>query len=105
MRIQKRRDDPEEWRIAVVLEGYESVFKSVGWSEGDNFLASCSRDNSILVWEETGDDFETATAMSEHDEDVKCVAWHPKKNFKPARPMAMMSGYGGRMMIGAVWKY
>lgn len=73
-------DDPEEWRFALVLDGHESEVKSVAWSAGGNFIASCSRDKSIWVWEEVGDDdFETVAVMSEHDGDVKCVAWHPEE--------------------------
>lgn len=76
----EEEDGPEDWRFAIVLEGHESEVKSVGWSAGGNFLASCSRDKSIWIWEEIGDDdFETVAVMSEHDGDVKCVAWHPEE--------------------------
>lgn len=73
-------EDDEEWRFAVVLDGHESEVKSVAWSTGGNFLATCSRDKSVWIWEEMEDDnFETIAVLQEHEGDVKCVAWHPEE--------------------------
>lgn len=72
-------DDGEEWRFAVVLNGHESEVKSVAWSIGGNFLATCSRDKSVWIWEEVEDDFETIAVLQEHEGDVKCVSWHPEE--------------------------
>lgn len=76
----EEEEEEDEWRFAIVLDGHESEVKSVAWSTGGNFLATCSRDKSLWIWEEIGDDdYETIAVLQEHEGDVKCVAWHPEE--------------------------
>lgn len=69
----------EDWDFVVVLEGHDSEIKTVAYSPSGQWLASCSRDKSIWIWEEIGaagdDEFETVAVLQEHEGDVKCVAW------------------------------
>ena len=78
--LNDNAEEDEEWRFALVLDGHDSEVKSVAWSTGGNFLATCSRDKSVWIWEEVGeDDFETVAVLQEHQGDVKCVVWHPEE--------------------------
>ena len=69
----------DEWEFAIVLEGHDSEVKNVAYSPSGQYLASCSRDKSIWIWEEIGeegeDDFETIAVLQDHTADVKFVTW------------------------------
>ncbi|KAH8821245.1 putative cytosolic iron-sulfur protein assembly protein 1 [Xylogone sp. PMI_703] len=69
----------EDWEFAIVLEGHDSEVKTVSYSPSSQWLASCSRDKSIWIWEEIGeegdDEFETVAVLQEHSADVKYVCW------------------------------
>ncbi|PMD44032.1 WD40 repeat-like protein, partial [Hyaloscypha variabilis F] len=72
-------DNDDDWEFAIVLEGHDSEVKNVAYSPSGQWLASCSRDKSIWIWEEIGDEgddeFETVAVLQEHTADVKCVSW------------------------------
>ncbi|GAP92202.1 putative WD repeat protein [Rosellinia necatrix] len=75
----------KDWELIVVLDGHDSEIKSVAFSPSGQFLATCSRDKSVWVWEDVGsseadDEWETVAVLNEHDGDVKAVAWCPDTN-------------------------
>ncbi|OAK95998.1 putative cytosolic iron-sulfur protein assembly protein 1 [Phaeosphaeriaceae sp. SRC1lsM3a] len=75
------RDEDDDYQFSCILDGHESEIKSLSWSPTGQYLATCSRDKSVWIWEELEDDnFETVAVLQEHDGDVKCVAWHPEED-------------------------
>lgn len=75
--------DDKDWEFTLVLEGHDSEIKSVAFSPGGQYLATCSRDKSVWIWEDVGateadDEWETVAVLTEHEGDVKAVAWCPE---------------------------
>ncbi|KAF2707041.1 putative cytosolic iron-sulfur protein assembly protein 1 [Pleomassaria siparia CBS 279.74] len=78
---EDEEEDDDDYQFSCILDGHESEIKSLSWSPSGQFLATCSRDKSVWIWEELEDDnFETIAVLQEHDGDVKCVAWHPEED-------------------------
>lgn len=74
-------DEADDYQFSCILDGHESEIKCLSWSPSGQYLATCSRDKSVWIWEELEDDnFETVAVLQEHDGDVKCVAWHPEED-------------------------
>ncbi|RWS28476.1 Protein HIRA-like protein [Leptotrombidium deliense] len=45
--------NPEHWRCAFTLRGHSGDILDISWSPNDNWLASCSIDNSVIIWNAT----------------------------------------------------
>ncbi|KAF4970236.1 hypothetical protein FZEAL_10093 [Fusarium zealandicum] len=72
----------KDWEFTLVLEGHDSEIKSCAFNSSGTYLATCSRDKSVWIWEDIGtseddDEWETIAVLNEHEGDVKAVAWCP----------------------------
>lgn len=66
----------EQWRCITTLNGHNGDILDLGWCSNDRYLASCSVDNMIIVWDATN--FPQVVAkITEHTGLVKGVAWDP----------------------------
>ncbi|KAI2611395.1 WD40 repeat-like protein [Hypoxylon fragiforme] len=86
--------DKKDWELIIILDGHENEIKSVAFSPSGQYLATCSRDKTVWIWEDVGeaeeDDWETIAVLNEHEADVKAVAWCPQ----PTEPTSRAGNRG-----------
>lgn len=67
-----------EYRCITILEGHENEVKAVCFHPEHNYLASCSRDKSVWIWDFDEElEFECLETLMGHEEDVKMVKFVP----------------------------
>lgn len=75
-------DGDQDWEFTLVLEGHDSEIKGVSFAPSGAYLATCSRDQTVWIWEDVGategdDEWETVAVLNEHNGDMKGIAWCP----------------------------
>ncbi|XP_013116021.1 protein HIRA homolog [Stomoxys calcitrans] len=71
--IQK---NPESWKCVFTLRGHAGDVLDLAWSPQDRWLASCSVDNTIIIWDVQNFPV-IITTLRGHTGLVKGVAWDP----------------------------
>jgi protein HIRA/HIR1 len=70
----------ENWRCCSTLRGHAGDVLDLAWSPQDRWLASCSVDNNIIIWD--AQSFPTIVAtLKGHSGLVKGVSWDPVGKF------------------------
>lgn len=65
----------ENWKHVMTLRGHSNNVTDLAWSRDDTYLATCSLDNTIIIWNpKTG---QQVTTLQAHESYVKGVAWDP----------------------------
>lgn len=65
----------ENWKTVMSLRGHSAGIPDLSWSPDDSLLASCSLDNTVLIWDTTTGQLKHT--LNQHTSFVKGVAWDP----------------------------
>ena len=65
----KGKQESENWKCIHRLQGHEADVIDLAWNRSDKYLATCSLDNSIIIW-------------NSKDKFSKCQVLKGRKRFK-----------------------
>jgi WD40 repeat protein len=77
-RLVLTRGTGEQYVKEAVLEGgHTRTVRGVAWSPSGQYLASCSFDATVCLWDRPGPagEWEMAATLEGHENEVKSVAW------------------------------
>lgn len=78
---EAREDGALAFECAGVVTGHENEVKSAAFSPSGEFLATCSRDKSVWIYEADNKfEYECVALLQSHAHDVKMVRWHPSQD-------------------------
>lgn len=70
----------EHWRCTTTLNGHNGDILDLAWCPHDQYLASCSVDNMIIIWD--ANNFpQVITKITKHTGLVKGVSWDPTSKY------------------------
>ena len=67
---------PEQWGCVHMLRGHNGDVLGVAWSHDQQYLASCSVDNTVIIWN-ARDLPQRVALITGHQGLVKGLAWDP----------------------------
>ncbi|XP_017051908.1 protein HIRA homolog [Drosophila ficusphila] len=70
----------ESWKCFYTLRGHDGDVLDLAWSPNDVYLASCSIDNTVIIWDAQAFPHAVAT-LKGHTGLVKGVSWDPVGRF------------------------
>lgn len=69
------KNQNQVWKPEFQLTGHVSDVQGIAWSKDDEYLASCSLDGTIIIWD--GQTFEQVKKIDRQEGSVNGIVWDP----------------------------
>ncbi|KAF2072158.1 hypothetical protein CYY_006534 [Polysphondylium violaceum] len=73
------KDSVENWICVSTLRGHQNDISEISWSPDNKFIATCSFDKTIIIWETTK--FQMVHKLEEHTGFIKGLTWDPLSRY------------------------